>query len=83
MKDPIMVTLLGISSCIFWQSGGNTCIMHVIGIALTILAGVYTVSWAIILLKDGNRAGAFWAFLLALTSTATSLYYYYQHGFFP
>lgn len=57
--------------------------MHVLGIILTIWAGIYTVAWSVTLLKDGNLAGAFWSFLLALVSTGVSLYYFYQHGFLP
>ncbi len=57
--------------------------MHLLGIIITIGVGVYTVSWGWTLLRGGNRAGAFWSFLLALVSTATGLWYYYQHGFIP
>jgi hypothetical protein len=57
--------------------------MQALGIAATIIVGIYTVSWAWTLLKGGNKAGAFWSFLLAIASTATGLYYYYQHAFSP
>jgi hypothetical protein len=57
--------------------------MHLLGILGAIGAGIYTVSWAWTLLKGGNKAGAFWSLVLALLSTATALYYFYQHGFFP
>jgi len=57
--------------------------MHLIGIAAAIIAGIYTLDWAWVLFKDGNKAGAFWSVLLALVSTATALYYFYQHGFLP
>lgn len=57
--------------------------MHLIGVVVTIGAGIYTVSWAWTLLRGGNKAGAFWSVVLALVSTATGLWYYYQHGFFP
>ncbi|MEX0973983.1 MAG: hypothetical protein WD024_01340 [Bacillota bacterium] len=40
-------------------------------------------SWAWTLLKAGNKVGAVWSVLLAVTSTATGLYYFYHHGFFP
>lgn len=61
----------------------HTPSMHLIGILLTIGAGVYTVMWAWSLLRGGNKAGAFWSMVLALASTATGLWYYYQHEFFP
>jgi phosphoglycerol transferase MdoB-like AlkP superfamily enzyme len=57
--------------------------MYLLGILVVIGTGIYTVSWAWTLLKGGNRAGAFWSFLLAVASTATALYFFYQNGFFP
>ncbi len=57
--------------------------MHLIGIAATIITGIYTVSWAWTLLRGGNKAGAFWSLLLAIASTATGLCYFWQHAFFP
>ncbi len=57
--------------------------MHIIGVVVSIIIGVYTLSWSWILLKDNNRAGAAWSFLLAISSVAASLYYFIQHGFFP
>jgi len=57
--------------------------MHVFGIVITLGVGIYTASWAWTLLRSGNKIGAFWSFLLAVASTATGLWYYWQHGFFP
>jgi len=57
--------------------------MHILGVIGAIAVGVYTLSWAWTLLKGGNRAGAFWSSALAVASTATALYYFYQHGFLP
>ncbi|QUL98461.1 MAG: hypothetical protein IMF26_10705 [Candidatus Fermentithermobacillus carboniphilus] len=57
--------------------------MHLAGIISAIIVGIYTLSWAFTLFRDGNLAGAFWSFVLAVTSTAVTLYYFYQHGFYP
>ncbi len=57
--------------------------MYWLGILGAVGAGVYTVSWARTLLKNGNRAGAFWSTILAIVSTATALYYFYQNRLFP
>ncbi|MGI6163280.1 MAG: hypothetical protein ACOYEQ_05075 [Bacillota bacterium] len=57
--------------------------MHILGVMIALGIGVYTLSWAWILLKDGNRAGAFWSFLLAVSSTGVTLYYFIRHGFYP
>lgn len=61
----------------------HTPSMHLLGIVATLGVGIYTVSWAWTLLRGGNRLGAFWSLLLAITSTAAGLWYYWQHIFFP
>jgi heme O synthase-like polyprenyltransferase len=57
--------------------------MHIIGVVVSVVIGIYTLSWSWILLKDNNRAGAAWSFLLAISSLTASLYYFIRHGFFP
>jgi len=57
--------------------------MHIIGVIISLLTGVYTVNWGRVLWKEGNKAGAFWSFLLAVASTGASLWFFYSHGFFP
>lgn len=57
--------------------------MHIIGSLTALGIGVYTLLFARTLWAKGNRHGAVWTSLLAAISTAVTLYYYYQHGFYP
>lgn len=57
--------------------------MHLVGIVASIATGIYTLSWAWTLYREGNKAGAVWSVIFALASTGTCLYYFYQHGFLP
>lgn len=64
-------------------SGANTYCMHIAGVIGSIAVFIYTLSWAWTLWKGGNREGALWTCILALASTGTALYYFWQHGFLP
>ncbi|MBE3518720.1 MAG: hypothetical protein IMW97_00250 [Firmicutes bacterium] len=57
--------------------------MHIAGVVAALIIGVYTLGFARDLWAKGNKRGAIWAIFLALASTAVTLYYYYQHGFYP
>jgi len=57
--------------------------VYLMGVIASICTGIYTVSWAWTLFKEGNKAGAAWSLILAAASTATALYFFYQYAFFP
>lgn len=57
--------------------------MHIAGVVVAVTIGVYTLGFARDLWAKGNKPGAIWAIFLALVSTGVTLYYYYQHGFYP
>ncbi|HHY44429.1 MAG TPA: hypothetical protein GX512_01785 [Firmicutes bacterium] len=57
--------------------------MHIaIGI-ISVLIGIYTLSWAWSLGKRRMWAGVFWSVLLALSAMGLTLYYLFRHQFYP
>jgi hypothetical protein len=57
--------------------------MHVIIGTISVLIGIYTLSWAWALAKRRMWAGVFWSIVLAFSATGLTLFYLFRHAFYP